>query len=103
MANALSHREVLRFGAFTTVGGALTPGISLAQAITTESQGIATRDLQLPVGGATIPAYDARPEAPGRYSIVVVISGFTGLSAQGRGAPLRPGRLLRDRAGAVLP
>ena len=27
MANPLSRREVLKFGAFTTVGGVLTPGV----------------------------------------------------------------------------
>lgn len=80
MPNPLSRREVLRFGASTTVGGVLTPGISLAQAIRTDTKGITARDVELSVGGATIPAYDARPEAPGRYPVVVAISGFTGLS-----------------------
>ena len=47
MANPLSRREVLKYGAFTTVGGVLTPGISLAQAITTESRGLTARDIQL--------------------------------------------------------
>ena len=78
MGNPLSRREVLKFGAYTTVGGVLTPGISLAQAIVTDTKGISARDVQLNVGGAMIPAYDARPEAQGRYPIVVVISGFTG-------------------------
>jgi carboxymethylenebutenolidase len=82
MANPLSRREVLKYGAFTTVGGVLTPGVVLAQAITTDSKGITARDIQLSSGGATIPAYDARPEAVGRYPIVVVISGFTGNSEQ---------------------
>jgi carboxymethylenebutenolidase len=62
----------------------LTPGISLAQAIATDTKGIATRDVPLDVAGAKIPAYDARPEAPGRYPIVVVISGFTGNSEQNK-------------------
>jgi carboxymethylenebutenolidase len=82
MANPLSRREVLKYGAFTTVGGVLTPGVVLAQAITTDGKGILARDIQLTSGGATIPAYDARPEAAGRYPIVVVISGFTGNSEQ---------------------
>lgn len=82
MPNPLSRREVLRFGAFTTVGGVLTPGIALAQAITTDATGVVARDVQLSVGGTTIPAYDARPEAAGRYPIVVAISGFTGNSEQ---------------------
>lgn len=65
--NPLSRREVLKFGASTTVGGVLTPGISPAQAITADTKGIATRDVELEAGGAKIPAYDARPEAAGRY------------------------------------
>lgn len=84
MSNPLSRREVLRYGAFTTVGGVLTPGISMAQAIVTESKGIVARDIQLSVGGTAIPAYDARPERAGRYPIVVVISGFTGNSEQNK-------------------
>jgi carboxymethylenebutenolidase len=82
--NPLSRREVLKFGAFTTVGGVLTPGISMAQAIVTDAKGIVARDLQLQAGGTAIPAYDARPEKAGRYPIVVVISGFTGNSEQNK-------------------
>ncbi len=52
----------------------------MAQAITTDTKGILARDLQLSVGGTLIPAYDARPERPGRYPVVIVISGFTGNS-----------------------
>jgi carboxymethylenebutenolidase len=82
--NPLSRREVLKFGAFTTVGGVLTPGISLAQAVTTDSKGIVGREIQLTVGGTAIPAYDARPERAGRYPIVVVICGFTGNNEQNK-------------------
>ena len=84
MHNPLSRREVLKFGAFTTVGGVLTPGISMAQAIVTDAKGIVARDIQLTVGGTEIPAYDARPAGPGRYPIVVVICGFTGNSEQNK-------------------
>lgn len=80
MGNPLSRREVIKFGAYTTVGGTLTPGISLAQAVVTDAKGITARDIQLDVSGTKIPAYDARPEAAGRYPIVVAISGFTGNS-----------------------
>jgi carboxymethylenebutenolidase len=82
--NPLSRREVIKFGAFTTVGGVLTPGISLAQAITTDTRGIQARDIELNVGGTKIPGYDARPESAGRYPIVVVISGFTGNNDQNK-------------------
>jgi carboxymethylenebutenolidase len=78
--NPLSHREVLRFGAYTTVGAALTPGVSMAQAIVTDTRGIAVREVGLTVGGARIPAYEARPEAARRVPVVLVISGFTGNS-----------------------
>jgi carboxymethylenebutenolidase len=78
MANPLSRREVLKYGAYTTVGGVLTPGVSMAQAIVTDSKGIVARDLHLTSRETPIPAYEARPEQPGRYPIVVVISGFTG-------------------------
>jgi hypothetical protein len=83
MANPLSRREVLKYGAFTTVGGALAPGISSAQAVTTESRGLIARDIQIPAAGTTIPAYDARPEA-GHYPIVVVICRLTGNSDQNK-------------------
>ena len=69
--NPLSRREVMKFGAFTTVGGVLTPGISLAQAIATDTRGIVARDIELNVGGTKIPAYDAWPERQGRSPIVV--------------------------------
>ena len=45
--NPLSRREVLKFGAYTTVGGALTPGISLAQAIMTDTKGSIAQDEQI--------------------------------------------------------
>lgn len=48
VVNPLSRREVLKFGAYTSVGGVLTPGISLAQAIVTDTKGIDARDVQLP-------------------------------------------------------
>jgi carboxymethylenebutenolidase len=78
--NPLSRRQVLKFGAYTSVGGVLTPGVSLAQAIVTDTRGIIARDVELDVAGTKIPAYDARPEAAGRYPVIVVISGFTGNS-----------------------
>jgi carboxymethylenebutenolidase len=82
MSNPLSRREVLKFGAYTTVGGVLTPGISLADAIVTDTKGISARDVQLDVSGTKIPAYEARPDAAGRHPIVVAISGFTGVNEQ---------------------
>jgi carboxymethylenebutenolidase len=78
--NPLSRREVLRYGAYTSVGGVLTPGVALAQAIKTDTRGIAAADIQIYSGGHLIPAYHARPEGKGRFPVVVAISGFTGNS-----------------------
>jgi len=76
--NPLSRREVLKYGAFTTVGGVLTPGISMAQAIVTDIKGIVARDISFNVAGSTIPAYEARPDGAGSFPVVTVICGFTG-------------------------
>ena len=105
MPNPLSRREVLKYGAFTTVGGVLTPGISLAQAITTEGKGLVARDIQLTVERSRDPGL-RRPAGGG--GPLPDRGGDRGLhrqlrAAQGRGAPLRPGRLLRDRPRALLP
>jgi hypothetical protein len=48
MTSPLSRREALKFGAFTTVGGVLTPGISMAQAIMTDTKGITARAVYRP-------------------------------------------------------
>jgi carboxymethylenebutenolidase len=80
--NPLSRRQVLKFGAYTSVGGVLTPGISLAQAIVTDTKGISARDFDLDAGGIRIAAYEARPETPGRYPVLVVIAGFAGNNDQ---------------------
>jgi len=85
MGTPLSRREVLKFGACTAaVAGVLRPGRSMAQAIVTDTRGIAVRDVQLAVGGATIPAYEARPEAAGPHPIVVAIAAITGNSEHHR-------------------
>jgi carboxymethylenebutenolidase len=78
--NPLSRREVLRFGAYTSVGGALTPGVSLAQAVVTDTKGIVAQDIEIYSAGHRIPAYHARPDRRGRVPVVVAVSGFTGNS-----------------------
>ena len=82
--NPLSRREVIKFGAFTTVGGVMTPGISLAQAIMTDTKGIIAKDEQIDSGGTKIPIYHAGPEKMAKYPVIVVISGFTGNSEQNK-------------------
>jgi hypothetical protein len=103
--NPLSRREVLKFGAYTSVGGVLMPGISLAQAVATDTKGIDARDVELTVGGTKIPAYEARLEASGRYPVADaipswVISGFTGSTSE-KASP--PRRVLVDALEVAVP
>ena len=81
--NPLSRREVLRFGAFTTVGGALTPGISSPRPLSPTPRGSPPATFSSAAQGHD-PAYDARPEKAGRFPIIVVISGFTGNNEQNK-------------------
>jgi hypothetical protein len=46
------------------VGGVLTPGISLAQAIVTDTKGIVARDIQLTVGARAFPPTMPAPKRP---------------------------------------
>jgi Dienelactone hydrolase family len=105
VVNPLSRREVLKFGAYTSVGGVLTPGISLAQAIVTDTKGIDTRDVELTVGGARIPRL--RGQAGGERALSDRRRDLRlhrqQRAPQGRRAPLRSRRLLRDCARTVPP
>jgi carboxymethylenebutenolidase len=71
---------VLKYGAFHDRRRRADAGHLDGAAITTDTKGITARDVELTVGGTKIPGYDARPEAQGRYPIIVAISGFTGLN-----------------------
>ena len=84
MFNPLSRREVLRFGAFTTVGGVLTPGYLSGPGHRHGRQGY--RRPRHPAHGRghrhpglRCPAREGRP-----LPIVVVISGFTGNNEQNK-------------------
>src|SRR2546430_7045540 len=84
--NPLSRREVLKFGAYTTVGGALTPGISLAQAVVTDTKGIIARDQQIESGGTKLPIYHAGPGNLAQYHVIVGNSGVPGHNEQNKDA-----------------
>lgn len=62
--NPLSRREVLKFGAFTTVGGVLTPAISMAQAVITDTKGVLARDIQLTAAGPPFRPTTPAPKGP---------------------------------------
>jgi carboxymethylenebutenolidase len=50
-----------------------------AAAIETDTGGLAAGDITITSGGDSIPAYEAKPSAPGKYPVVVVISEIFGV------------------------
>jgi len=76
----LSRRDMLRagIGVAAAAGYAIAAEPILAQAIHTDTAGLAAGDVRFPSGGDMIPAYEARPAA-GKSPVVVVISEVFGL------------------------
>ena len=98
----VTRRQVLVAGG-TFAGYAMSVDTVLAQAIKTDADGLVAGDQQIPVGGVSVPVYEARPASGSAHPIVLVISEIWG------GArvhprlhpPLRQGRLPRGGARAV--
>ena len=73
---ALTRRRL----ALAALGGyALYAYSAEAQAITTSAQGLVAGDVEVDVGDRMAPAYMARPDAPGRFPAVLVISEVFGI------------------------
>jgi hypothetical protein len=83
----LTRRHFLQFSALTAAGYALAAEPILAQAIRTDTAGLVAGDVSIKSGNNTITAYEARPDKPGRFPVVVVISDANRSS---RTSPLRP-------------
>jgi carboxymethylenebutenolidase len=75
----LTRRHFLQIGALTAAGYAIAAEPILAQAIRTDTAGLVVGDVSIKSGNDTITAYEARPEKPGRYPVVMVISEIWGL------------------------
>ncbi len=60
-------------------GFALASQPVLAQAIHTDSQGLVTAEVQVPVADGKIPAYTARPAKPGKYPVILVVQEIFGV------------------------
>ncbi len=76
-ATGITRRELLiGLGA---AGFALAAGPVSAERITTSSEGLVIGDITFRSGGDMIPAYEARPAAPGRYPVIIVIHEIFGL------------------------
>ena len=68
----LTRRHFLRFSALTTAGYAMAAEPILAQAIRTNTVGLVAGDVSIKSGNDTITAYQAYPDKPGRYPVVVI-------------------------------
>ncbi len=66
-------------GAIGAVGFAAAIRPVAASAKTTDSDGLMTEVIEAPVGGEMLPAYVARPEAPGAHPVVLVIHEIFGV------------------------
>ena len=75
----LTRRTFLRAGAVTMGGYAIAAEPLLAQAIRTDTAGLVAGDVAVKSGNDTIPAYQAHPDKPGQYPVIVVISEIWGL------------------------
>jgi carboxymethylenebutenolidase len=75
----LTRRHFLQVSALTAAGYAMAAEPILAQAIRTDTAGLVAGDVSVKSGNGTITAYEARPDKPGRYPVVVVISEIWGL------------------------
>ena len=107
MSESITRRQVIQAGsatvAATFAGYAVGVDKVLAQAIKTDTTGIAAGDFEVKIGDYGMPVYEARPASGPAAPIVVVHLRDLGRARVGprRHAPLRQGRLLRGRARAV--
>jgi carboxymethylenebutenolidase len=78
LENGVTRRQLLAAG--TVVAGyTLAVETVLAQAIRTDTSGLAAGDFTIPVAGFNVPVYEARPASGQNHPIVLVISEVFGL------------------------
>jgi Dienelactone hydrolase family len=75
----LTRCYFLRISALTAAGYAIAAEPILAQAIRTDTTGLVVGDVSIKSGNDMIAGYEARPDKPGRYPVVLVISEIWGL------------------------
>src|SRR5678815_5226936 len=74
----ITRRQVLQVGGATFAGYAVGVEKALAQAITTDTSGIAAGEFEVKIGDYGMPVYEARPAAGGPAPIVVCVSEIWG-------------------------
>jgi carboxymethylenebutenolidase len=78
-AIGLTRRDAATAGGATFAGYAVGVEKALAQAIKTDTRDIVVADVQVRIGGYSMPAYEARPAAGDRLPIILVISEIWGV------------------------
>ena len=85
ISNAYEGMSRRQFLAQMTAAGAAIAGFAIAskavagEIITTPADGLAVSDGKVGVGGFQVPTYEARPSAPGKYPVVIVIPEIWGM------------------------
>jgi carboxymethylenebutenolidase len=85
IANAYEGMSRRQFLAQMTAAGAAIAGFAIAskavagEIITTSADGLAVSDGKVGVAGFQVPIYEARPAAPGKYPVVIVIPEIWGM------------------------
>ena len=85
ISNAYEGMSRRQFLARTVAAGATIAGFAVAskavagEIITTPADGLAVTDGKVGVGGFQVPIYEARPSAPGKYPVVIVIPEIWGM------------------------
>jgi carboxymethylenebutenolidase len=85
ISNAYEGMSRRQFLARTVAAGATIAGFAVAskavagEIITTPADGLAVSDGKVGVGGFQVPIYEARPSAPGKYPVVIVIPEIWGM------------------------
>ena len=75
----ITRRQVLQAGSATFAGYAVGVDKALAQAITTDTSGIAAGEFEVKIGDYVMPVYEARPAAGDPAPIVVCVSEIWGV------------------------
>lgn len=75
----ITRRHFLKVSAVAAAGYAIAAEPILAQAIHTDTTGLVAGEVSVKSGDHMIPAYQARPDKPGQFPIILVISEIWGL------------------------
>jgi carboxymethylenebutenolidase len=75
----ITRRHFLKASAVAAAGYAIAAEPLLAQAIHTDTTGLVAGEVSVKSGEAMIPAYQARPDKPGSFPVILVISEIWGL------------------------